>query len=180
MAWCGFGAAPFERFGVGSLAHWTERLLGCIYEGAFIRPVAKDAMLGLLSKIFTWWNSASAGAAFTIWRSGELVGKDEFGNRYFRERKGGTGADGKQRRWIVFNGYADASRVPSEWHGWMHHTFEEPPTDTPLARRAWEQDHKPNLTGTLHAYRPKGSLSAGSDRKRQRTSGDYEAWTPGD
>ena len=67
-------------------------------------------MLGLLSKAFTWWNGASAGAAWTIWRSGELVGEDEFGNKYYQERKGGTGADGKVRRWVVYNGYADGSR----------------------------------------------------------------------
>jgi NADH:ubiquinone oxidoreductase subunit len=136
-------------------------------------------MLWLLSKIFTWWNGASAGAAFTIWKSGERVGEDEFGNVYYRERSGGSGADGKQRRWVVYNGYADASRVPSDWHGWMHHTFDDVPSETALPRKAWEKDHQPNLTGTVHAYRPQGSLFK-SDRKRQQTVGDYEAWTPGD
>ena len=137
-------------------------------------------MLGLLAKIFTWWNGASAGAAWTIWRSGERVGEDEFGNQYFQERAGGTAADGKIRRWVVYNGYADASRVPSEWHGWLHHTFDEAPVDVPLKRQVWEQGHKPNLTGTLHAYRPTGSLTGGSERQRQSTAADYEAWTPGD
>ncbi|MCC5995093.1 MAG: NADH:ubiquinone oxidoreductase subunit NDUFA12 [Oceanicaulis sp.] len=137
-------------------------------------------MLGLLSKIFTWWNGASAGAAWTIWRSGRLVGEDQFGNRYYTERKGATGADNKVRRWVVYNGYADASRVPSEWHGWLHHTFDEPPTEAPLPRREWELDHEPNLTGTLHAYRPAGSLTFGAGRRRQRTPADYEPWTPGE
>ena len=137
-------------------------------------------MLGLLSKAFTWWNGASAGAAWTIWRSGELVGEDEFGNKYYQERKGGTGADGKVRRWVVYNGYADGSRVPSDWHGWMHHTFDEAPANAPLPRKDWEQEHQPNLTGTLHAYRPTGSLTQGSARQRQATASDYEAWTPGE
>ncbi|HCR65062.1 MAG: NADH:ubiquinone oxidoreductase subunit NDUFA12 [Oceanicaulis sp.] len=137
-------------------------------------------MLGLLSKVFTWWNGASAGAAWTIWRSGELVGEDEFGNKYYQERKAGTGADGKTRRWVVYNGYADGSRVPSDWHGWMHHTFDEVPTDAPLPRKDWEQEHQPNMTGTLHAYHPTGSLIGGSARQRQATAADYESWTPGD
>jgi len=137
-------------------------------------------MLGLLSKIFTWWNGVSAGGAWTIWRSGEQVGQDDFGNRYFQERSDGTGADGKIRRWVVYNGYADASRVPSDWHGWLHHTFDETPSDAPLRCQVWERKHKPNLTGTLHAYRPSGSLAGGSDRRRQSTTADYEAWTPGE
>lgn len=137
-------------------------------------------MLGLLSRLFTWWNGGTAGAHFTIWRSGEKVGEDQFGNLYYREKKSGTGPEGRERRWVIYKGYADASSVPSEWHGWLHHTFEEPPTVAPLPRRAWERDHEPNMTGTIHAYRPKGSLWAGRDRERQRTVGDYEAWTPGD
>jgi len=137
-------------------------------------------MLGFLSKIFTWWNGASAGAAWTIWRSGELVGEDQFGNRYYQERKGGTGADGKTRRWVVYNGYADASRVPSDWHGWLHHTFDDAPAEAALPRRPWELDHEPNHTGTLRAYRPAGSLAFGSRRQRQESSADYEPWTPGE
>jgi NADH:ubiquinone oxidoreductase subunit len=137
-------------------------------------------MLGFLSKIFTWWNGASAGAAWTIWRSGELVGEDQFGNRYYQERKAGTGADGKTRRWVVYKGYADASRVPSDWHGWLHHTFDDAPTGATMPRRPWELDHEPNHTGTLRAYRPAGSLAFGSRRVRQETSADYEPWTPGE
>ena len=100
---------------------------------------------------------------------GERVGVDEFGNVYYRERGG-------KRRWVIYNGYADASRVPSDWHGWMHHTFEHPPTEAPLKRQDWEKDHHPNLTGTVHAYRPSGSLARAEDR--QAASGDYEAWKP--
>lgn len=138
-------------------------------------------MLGLLAKIFTWWNGATAGAVFTLWRSNaEKIGQDEFGNTYYRERKAFSGADGKQRRWVIYKGYADASRVPADWHGWLHHTFDEPPTTAPLPRRAWELDHQPNMTGTSKAYRPGGSLWAGPSRQRQKTVGDYEAWTPGE
>ena len=39
-----------------------------------------------------------------------------------------------------------------------------------------EIDHKPNLTGTLGAYRPPGSLAEGGERAP--SSGDYEAWKP--
>jgi NADH:ubiquinone oxidoreductase subunit len=133
-------------------------------------------MLGLISKIFIWWKDATPGTLLTLRNRGaQQVGEDEFGNRYFEE-KGNTGPDGNKRRWVLYKGYADASRVPSDWHGWLHHTFDEPPTEAPLKRQAWEKDHHPNLTGTVHAYRPTGSLA--SPEKRQSTAGDYEAWSP--
>ena len=76
----------------------------------------------------------------------------------------------------TFTGYAEASKVPPEWHGWLHHTFVEPPTVEPFLIKAWEKPHLPNLTGTIHAYRPQGSLARGGER--QKATGDYEAWTP--
>ena len=56
------------------------------------------------------------------------------------------------------------------------HTFDTPPSEAPLHRQAWEKDHHPNLTGTVYAYRPGGSLLGGE--KRQASSGDYQAWSP--
>ena len=77
---------------------------------------------------------------------------------------------------MIYNGYAEASKVPAEWHGWLHYTFDEPPTVDPLPRKVWEKDHTPNLTGTLNAWRPKGSISRSGERPR--ATGDYQAWTP--
>ena len=47
----------------------------------------------------------------------------------------GTGAGKTRRRWVIYKGYADASRVPSDWHGWLHHTFDTPPSEPPLPRQ---------------------------------------------
>ncbi len=77
---------------------------------------------------------------------------------------------------MVYNGYAEASKVSPDWHGWLHHTFEEPPTVEPLKRQSWERDHIPNLTGTVHAWRPQGSIARSGER--QKATGDYEAWRP--
>ena len=132
-------------------------------------------MLRLIGKLFAWWDGATPGALFTIARTGAFVGEDDYGNKYYEERKSSR-PDGLKRRWVVYNGYADASRVPADWHGWLHHTFEPSPEDEPLKRRAWELDHMPNMTGTVHAYRPGGSLAG--PRQRQKTAADYESWTP--
>ncbi|WP_395671850.1 NADH:ubiquinone oxidoreductase subunit NDUFA12 [Phenylobacterium sp.] len=133
-------------------------------------------MSNLLKTIFTWWNGATPGIHFTIAKRGVLVGKDELGNRYYEARDARDSYGKHKRRWVIFNGYAEASKVSPDWHGWLHYTFDEPPTVAPLPRRAWEKDHRPNLSGTIHAYRPKGSLARGGER--QKATGDYEAWSP--
>ena len=129
----------------------------------------------MLGKIFGWTSGATLGTLFTIAKRGELVGTDEFGNRYYLSRDASS-YDGRRRRWVVYKGYADASKVPPDWHGWLHYTFDEPPTTAPLMRQPWERDHQPNLTGTTDAWRPKGSISRSG--VRPRATGDYQSWTP--
>ena len=46
---------------------------------------------------------------------------------------------------MIYNGLAEASRVSPDWHGWMHHTLDDPPTVTPLKRQKWELPHMPEL-----------------------------------
>ena len=130
----------------------------------------------MFSKIFTWWNGATIGVRLTVARHGVFVGDDEYGNKYYEGRDALGSYDGHKRRWVIYRGYAEASKVPAEWHGWLHHTFDEPPTTDPLTRRVWEQDHLPNLTGTVWAWRPKGAISRGGERAK--ATGDYEAWRP--
>lgn len=104
---------------------------------------------------------------------GERVGTDSFGNRYYRNRR--APRYGRERRWVVYKGLVEASKVPPEWHAWLHHTTDAPLTD--VKPRPWQKPHLPNLSGTAFAYRPKGhDLSGG---KRQSSPGDYEPWTPG-
>lgn len=125
--------------------------------------------MALLKMIFIWWRGATLGTLWTTWRHGRLVGSDGFGNRYYQT------ADGK-RRWVLYDGTVEASRVPAEWHGWLHHTFKEPPTVAPVKARSWERAHQPNLSGTPGAYHPRGSLLAQGERPA--ATGDYEAWQP--
>ncbi len=123
----------------------------------------------------------SLGTRLFTWLRGELVGIDQFGNRYYRERrrralKRGGGWESRERRWVMYNGEPEASRVPPEWHGWLHHTFAEVPQDAGRKQYPWQKEHVPNLTGTPDAYRPSGSLLRGGHRAR--AAADYEAWTP--
>jgi len=105
---------------------------------------------------------------------GELVGTDEQGNRYFQDKRV---IDGRRRkRWVVYNGEPEASRVPPEWHGWLHYTSDTPPPAGGLPRKPWQKEHLPNLTGTAQAYHPPGSAVAASE---DRPKPHYEAWRPG-
>ena len=126
--------------------------------------------MGILNgalRAVTWWNSQTWGTQFYTWRKGQKVGEDNQGNVFYQTK------DGK-RRWVIFNGEAEASRVDPEWHGWLHHTWSEPPTKAPLQRKSWEKPHQENLTGTPAAYAPPGSIRRPDPVARS----DYEAWQP--
>jgi NADH:ubiquinone oxidoreductase subunit len=135
-------------------------------------------MKQFLTRMFTWWNGHTFGTALWTWRFGELVGEDEHGNRYYRTRNGRIDpALGFERRWVIYNGLAEASRIGPDWHGWMHHTVDTPPTLLTVQARPWWKPHRPNLTGTPGAYRPPGSMLARN--RRTKATGDYKPWTPG-
>lgn len=121
-----------------------------------------------LKRLLTWWNSQTLGTQIFTWRNGTKVGEDDQGNIYY-QTKGG------KRRWVIFNGECEASRVSPDWHGWLHFTWDEPPSVAPLAHKAWEKPHQENLTGTSAAYAPPGSIRKAAAPVARC---DYEAWQP--
>ena len=127
--------------------------------------------MGFLKQIFTWWEGATLGTALHVWMNGRKVGADSLGNVYYEAKKGG-------RRWVIYNGPNDASRVPPEWFSWLHHQIVGLPDEALPPPPKFLLEPTPNLTGTEAAYRPSGSLERGA--RRQAASGDYEAWTPGE
>ncbi len=124
-------------------------------------------ILNTLLRALTWWDGGTLNTQIYTWREGEKVGEDEQGNVFYQSR------DAK-RRWVMFNGEVEASRVSPDWHGWLHHTFKEPPTHRPLTQKEWQKPHHENLTGTALAYAPAGSIRRQTPVERS----DYEAWSP--
>ena len=56
-------------------------------------------------RFFTWWNGQTFGTQLWTWLYGELVGEDEFGNRYYRTRGGKIDPTLlMERRWVIYNG----------------------------------------------------------------------------
>ena len=102
------------------------------------------------------------------------IGVDQFGNRYYEERRARTGKP--RRRYVRYSGIAEASKVPADWHGWLHHTESTPPPVGGYGKHEWQLEHQTNVTGTDHAYRPEGHMLKGG--KRKPATGDYEPWNP--
>ncbi|NCO87902.1 MAG: NADH:ubiquinone oxidoreductase subunit NDUFA12 [Rhodobacterales bacterium] len=123
--------------------------------------------LNTLKRVFTWWDGQTIGTQLLTWRTGVRVGEDAQGNVFYRN------AD-DSRRWVIFKDEAEASKVNADWHGWLHKTFREPPTDRPLPHQPWQKPHQQNLTGTAMAYAPAGSIRRAEPQDRR----DYEAWSP--
>ncbi len=120
-----------------------------------------------INRIFTWWHGQTFGTQLWTWRKGIKVGEDAQGNIFY------TNAD-RSRRWVIFNGDIEASRIDPEWHGWLHHTWDKTPSDAPFTHKPWEKAHQENLTGTMAAYAPDGSMRKAVTADRS----DYEAWSP--
>jgi len=128
--------------------------------------------MSFLKGIFTWWDGATWGTRLFSARNGAKIGTDAAGNAYFESKKP---VGGRTRRWVIYQGANDASRIEPAWYGWLHGTTDIVPGDLPPPR-AWQKPPVPNLTGTEAAYRPAGALERGGNRAA--ATGDYEAWSP--
>ena len=104
-------------------------------------------MLTLLKKIFTWWNRDTIGTRLKTIISGKFVGKDDYGNKYYENKKGS--------RWVIYSNEIDASKIPVEWYSWMHFTPNRIEKDHNLKKYDWQKEHLPNQTGSENSYHPK-------------------------
>ena len=106
---------------------------------------------------------------------GHSVGEDAYGNRYYEARSEVT-ATGHKKRWVIYKGLAEPTKVPPHWHGWLHYTTDVLPTEQNPLAYTWMKEPLPNLTGTKLAYVPQGHVNRGGERAA--TVADYEPWKP--
>ncbi len=111
-------------------------------------------------QLFTWWYRQTFGTFLKTLFFGKFVGKDEFGNKYYKNKK--------DERWVVYSKNIDASKITSDWFLWMHHTINEPPNDQ-KNKYSWQKKHSENLTGTNEAYKPNKIIDSNQKKK-------YETW----
>ena len=103
-------------------------------------------MLTHLKKLFIWWNQETIGTKLKTIFYGKLVGSDSFGNKYYESKIG--------KRWIIYHGEIDASKIPNEWYSWIHFTNNNIEKIHDLKKFDWQKPHQSNQTGTENAYRP--------------------------
>ena len=120
-------------------------------------------MFNFLKQIFIWWHRQTFGTFIYTLFMGKYVGSDEFGNKYYSDSKG--------KRWIIYKNLVESSKIPSEWHLWIHFLAKNKPSDN-INKFSWQKKHTGNLTGTKDAYKPAGSLA--SDLKKNMKK--YETW----
>lgn len=99
---------------------------------------------------------------------GTLVGTDDFGNKYYENPEYFV----PRNRWVEFNHEKvgldyNASQIPPEWHRWMTHMTEYPPTIEKPVSYPWMLPHLENKTGTSDAYMPYSTVKP-----------KIQAWTP--
>tara|TARA_B100000686_G_C16592669_1_gene864276 strand:+ start:28 stop:396 length:369 start_codon:yes stop_codon:yes gene_type:complete len=119
--------------------------------------------MDLFKQIFIWWHRQTLGTFIYTLFKGKLEGKDEFGNKYYSNKQG--------KRWVVYQNRVESSKIPPEWHLWMHFIKKDKPSEN-LKKFSWQKKHEENLTGTDKAHRPEGSLYS-ENRKDMKK---YETW----
>ena len=117
-------------------------------------------MLTILKEIFTWWNHQTLGTRIQIFFFGKFVGKDNFGNKYYQSKSG--------KRWVVYNGEIEASKIPNDWYSWMHYINNNIEKVHQINKYKWQKEHLPNQTGTENSYHPKKNKNA--------TKKKYNTW----
>lgn len=96
------------------------------------------------------------------------VGSDQFGNKYFIGNS--KNYLGHKKRYVLYNGIEDGSKVPAGWHAWLHYLSDELPSENPQKNYEWQIEHVQNLTGTKMAYNPSKSKHIKLE--------SYSSWRP--
>jgi NADH:ubiquinone oxidoreductase subunit len=119
--------------------------------------------MNFLKQIFTWWHKQTVGTFIYTFLTGKFLGKDEFGNKYYSNSKG--------KRWVIYSNNIESSKIPPEWHSWIHFISRNPPINEEK-KFFWQKPYQENLTGTKNAYKPEGSLLSNSKKNNKK----YETW----
>ena len=115
----------------------------------------------ILKLIFTWWNRQTFGTFLKTLFTGKYVGKDEFGNKYYKNKR--------DERWVIYSSNIEATRITSDWYLWIHHTIDKIPGENKSEKYLWQKKHSENLTGTKNSYKP-------TKIKKNDIKKKYETW----
>ena len=99
-----------------------------------------------LNIIFTWWKKQTLGTFLKTLFYGTYVGKDEYGNKYYKSKK--------NERWVIYADNIEATKITSDWYLWIHHTVEKIPNEKGKKKYLWQKKHLENQSGSKTSYKP--------------------------
>ena len=117
-------------------------------------------MLTFFKQLFVWWNQQTLGTRIQTLFFGKLVGRDSFGNKYYKNKN--------DKRWVIYKDEIDASKIPNEWYSWVHFINNKIKTND-TNKYHWQKPHLPNQTGTKNAHHPDKENSYEINKK-------YKSW----
>ena len=102
------------------LEYFTSSTMNSTFLAPFtklMRQVSERGWKGTLAQLYTIGDL----------KFGTLRGTDKFGNKYYENLDLPYG----QHRWVEYSNIhnPDATMIQPEWHGWMHHMFDETPDE---------------------------------------------------
>ena len=118
----------------------------------------------MIKQIFTWWNSQTFGTFLYTIFFGKFVGKDEFGNKYYQNKK--------NNRWVIYKDEINASKITSDWFSWIHHTTDTIPSNLIKKKYSWQKPHQDNQPGSKKAYKPNKIIKTTKEFQKN------EPWKP--
>ena len=114
-----------------------------------------------LNIIFTWWHNQTLGTFLKTLFFGTYVGKDEFGNKYYKSKK--------NERWVIYSQNIEATKITSDWYLWIHHTLDKIPEEKEKKKYLWQKKHLENQTGSKNSFKP---IKIKKDDVKKK----YETW----
>tara|TARA_B100000524_G_scaffold336197_1_gene225931 strand:+ start:122 stop:487 length:366 start_codon:yes stop_codon:yes gene_type:complete len=101
------------------------------------------------------------------------AGEDQYGNSYYSNNKVTPSNNYREKRWVIYNGNVEASKVPPQWNAWLHHVTNQIPR-AHKRKPHWLKEHLPNPTGTKNAIKPKNI------KQKEKINNTYSIWDPND
>jgi len=117
-------------------------------------------MLTFFKKFFVWWDQETLGTKLKTFFSGNYKGSDTFGNKYYESKK--------KKRWVIYSGEIDASKIPIEWYSWIHFINNKIENNHDIEKYDWQKPHQSNQTGTDNSHHP--------NRNNEQIKKKYTSW----
>ena len=70
--------------------------------------IKRNFLMNFLKQIFTWWHKQTLGTFIYTIFTGKFIGKDQFGNKYYSNKKG--------KRWVIYKNKIESSKIHQQWN----------------------------------------------------------------